>query len=48
MATTLMLGVLILAYGVFSHSRVGLYAGLAVTAAGVLVGVVQMLTRRGD
>jgi hypothetical protein len=45
-AVVLLLGIIVLAYGYFYESKIGLYVGLLVTAAGVLVGVLQMIIRR--
>ena len=45
-AVVLLLGIMVLAYGYFNESKIGLYVGLLVTAAGVLVGVLQMVIRR--
>ena len=42
-AVTALLGVLVMAYGVFSSNRLGVYAGVLLTAAAVLPGVVQIL-----
>jgi hypothetical protein len=48
-ATVLLVGVLAIAYGWFHPSRVGLYAGLFVTAAGVLTWVVRTVANgRGE
>ena len=44
-AAVLLLGIMVLAYGYFYESRIGLYVGLLVTAAGVLVGVLQTIAR---
>jgi hypothetical protein len=42
-ATVLLLGVLLVAYGYYRPSHVGLYAGLAVTLLGVLGGTMQIV-----
>ena len=42
-ATALLAGLITVAYGYFHHSRIGLVVGLAVTAAGVLGGIVHGL-----
>lgn len=44
MTVVLLIGVLLLAYGWFHLSKTGLYGGLLVTGAGVLVGVVDLVT----
>jgi hypothetical membrane protein len=44
-AGVLLLGILVLAYGHFNASKIGLYVGLLVIVAGVLVGVLQMILR---
>ena len=44
-AVVLLLGIMVLAYGYFYESKIGLYVGLLLTAAGVLVGVLQMVIR---
>jgi hypothetical protein len=44
-AAVLLLGIMVLAYGYFYGSKIGLYVGLLVTAAGVLVGVLQIIIR---
>ena len=41
----LLLGIMVLAYGYFYGSKIGLYVGLLLTTAGVLVGVLQMVIR---
>jgi zinc transporter ZupT len=46
LAIGLLLGVALLAYGYFSSNRTLLAVGLAVTLAGVLLGVVQIITKR--
>lgn len=43
-ATTALVGVLVMAYGVFSSNRLAVYAGVLLTAAAVLPGVVQIIT----
>jgi hypothetical protein len=43
LATILLLGVVLLAAGHFTHHRVPFYAGLMVTLAGVLVGVLRLV-----
>lgn len=45
LATVLLLGVLVIAYGYFQQSKAGLYVGLVLTAAGVLNGVIQIVIR---
>jgi uncharacterized membrane protein len=47
LAVVLLLGVLVMAYGYFQHSKAGIYIGAAVIVAGVLNGIVQMIGR-GD
>jgi len=42
-ATVVLIGVLMLTYGYFHPSKIGLYAGLFVTAAGVMMGVLQVV-----
>lgn len=44
-ATVLLAGVLLLAYGYFQHNHAVLIAGLVVTGAGVLNGVVRLVAR---
>ncbi len=44
-AVVLLLGIMVLAYGYFYESKIGLYVGLLVTAAGVLVGILQIILR---
>ena len=44
-AVVLLLGIMVLAYGYFYESKIGLYVGLLVTAAGVLVGGLEMIIR---
>jgi len=44
-AAVLLLGVIVLGYGYFQHSRAGSYVGLAVILVGVLNGVIQILVR---
>jgi hypothetical protein len=44
-AVVLLLGIMVLAYGYFYGSKIGLYVGLLVTSAGVLVGVLQLVIR---
>jgi len=44
-AVVLLLGIMVLAYGYFYGSKIGLYVGLFLTAAGVLVGILQMVIR---
>jgi len=43
MATVLLLGILEIGYGYFQQSKIGLYVGLLITAAGVLNGVLQIV-----
>jgi hypothetical protein len=43
-ATVLLLGVLAIGYGYFHPSRSVLYAGMLLTVAGVITGVVRILT----
>jgi hypothetical protein len=47
MAIVVLIGILVVAYGYFRQSKAGLYVGLLVTVAGVLYGVIQIVTRRG-
>jgi hypothetical protein len=47
LAALLLIGVLLITYGYAQASRVALYAGLFITTAGVLMGVVRMLTSGG-
>ena len=47
LAALLLIGVLLITYGYAQASRVALYAGLFITIAGVLMGVVRMLTSGG-
>jgi hypothetical protein len=44
-AVVLLLGIMVLAYGYFYESKIGLYVGLLLTAAGVLVGILQIILR---
>ena len=44
-AAVLLLGIMVLTYGYFNENKIGLYVGLLVTAAGVLVGVLQIILR---
>jgi hypothetical protein len=44
-AALLLVGILIVAYGYFQHTKVALYAGLLVTAVGVMLGVVRIVAR---
>jgi len=44
-AVVVLLGIIVLAYGYFYESKIGLYAGLLLTAAGVFVGVLEMIIR---
>jgi len=46
-AGVLLVGVIVLGYGYFQQNKIGLYGGLAVTLAGALNGLVQILTRGG-
>ena len=45
MAAVLLAGVLLMCVGYFQHQPMALYAGLLVTLAGVLNGVVRLVTR---
>jgi hypothetical protein len=47
LAILLLVGVLLVGYGFLQNSRVGLYAGVLVIVAGVLCGVVRIISRRG-
>ena len=44
-AGVLLVGVVALGYGYFAQNRIAFYAGLALTLAGVLNGLVQILAR---
>jgi len=44
-ALVLLVGLCVLAFGFFEDNKVVLYAGLVVTLAGVLNGVIQILPR---
>jgi hypothetical protein len=44
-AVVLLLGIMVLAYGFFYESKIGLYVGLLLTAAGVLVSILQIILR---
>jgi hypothetical protein len=44
-ASVLLIGVLVTAYGYFHPSKIALYAGLFLTAGAVLIGVVRVVTR---
>jgi drug/metabolite transporter (DMT)-like permease len=45
LSVVLFLGVVTIAYGYFRPSRIGLYAGLLVTAGAVISGVIAVVTR---
>lgn len=47
LAALLLVGVLVTAHGHAGASRVAFYAGLCVIVAGVLLGIVRMLTPGG-
>ena len=47
LAAVLLAGVLVLAYGYFHPSRVAFHAGVFLTAAGVVAGIVRIITRGG-
>lgn len=44
-ASVLLLGVIALAGGYFTANRVAFYAGLLVTLAGVMLGILQLVVR---
>jgi len=44
-AGVLLVGVTVLWYGYFQQNKIGLYVGLAVILAGVLNGIVRILSR---
>lgn len=44
LAAVLLVGVLTIAYGYFNPSRIAFYAGLFLTVAGVITGVVHIVT----
>lgn len=44
-AALLFVGVMVLGYGYFQQSRVGLFVGLLVVLAGVLNGIIQIVLR---
>ncbi|RMF99868.1 MAG: hypothetical protein D6741_07740, partial [Planctomycetota bacterium] len=43
-AALLLVGVTVLGYGYFDHSRIGLFVGLVVVLAGVLNGIIQIVS----
>jgi drug/metabolite transporter (DMT)-like permease len=45
-AVILLLGIVVVAYGYGRQSDIALYAGLLITVAAVLVGIVQIVTPR--
>jgi hypothetical protein len=45
LAGVLLLGVVVMGYGFFQQNKIGLYVGLLVIVAGVLSGVVQIVSR---
>ena len=47
-ACLLFIGLVILGYGYFQHMKIVFYIGLAVTLAGVLNGVVQIVSRESN
>jgi hypothetical protein len=44
----LLVGIIALSIGYSLGNRIAFYAGLFLVGAGVLVGVIHLLTRRGD
>lgn len=44
-ASVLLVGVMVMGYGYFQQSEAGLYAGVAVIVAGVVTGLVRLLSR---
>jgi hypothetical protein len=48
LAALLLCGVLLVAYGYLQPNKIALYAGLCVTTAGVLLGIVRMLAQSGE
>jgi len=44
-STVLLVGVIIMGYGYFRQNKASLYVGLVVIFAGILTGVLQILTR---
>lgn len=44
-AVILLFGLIVLGYGYFQHIKIAFYVGLAVTLAGVLNGVIQIVAR---
>jgi len=48
LAVVLLLGLLLVGYGYFQESKIGLWIGLLVIVAGVLKGVMHIVTRGGS